>query len=356
MAAKLKVVQFQPPVPDEDEDDDGGTKCPPVGAPAWLATFADIATNLMAFFVLILGFAQFDEPSFKKFAGAMREQFGAVSIDGAPRGDTIINLDLKPSPGGAGSAEGAASGAATAPSTPDATARAVAKALGDALAQGEMAIQSDAGEVVVKLPPGAGAADARALAEALTAAVASQGVAQPGGPSPDAGGAAPGAPGGSAPAGDAGGGSATVRAEIAAHNLGTLLQDQIASGDVAVERKDGKIKLTVGSGGAFASGSADLTARANEIIARLEQTSARARRIVVTGHTDDVPVSGGAYADNWDLASARAQSVVRALEQSATLAGTELSVVSKGETQPVADNTTPEGREKNRRIEIEIEF
>ena len=84
--------------------------------------------------------------------------------------------------------------------------------------------------------------------------------------------------------------------------------------------------------------------------------SARAKRIVVTGHTDDVPVSGGAYADNWDLASARAQSVVRALEQSGKLEGTELLAVSKGETQPIADNTTPEGREKNRRIEIEIEY
>ena len=47
-------------------------KCPKVGAPAWMATFADMATLLMAFFVLILSFAEFNVPKFKQISGSLR--------------------------------------------------------------------------------------------------------------------------------------------------------------------------------------------------------------------------------------------------------------------------------------------
>ena len=47
---------------DEEQDEQECPKCPPAGAPAWMATFADMATLLMAFFVLILSFAEFNVP------------------------------------------------------------------------------------------------------------------------------------------------------------------------------------------------------------------------------------------------------------------------------------------------------
>ena len=46
------------------------------GAPAWMATFADMATLLMAFFVLILSFAEFNVPKFKQISGSMKNAFG----------------------------------------------------------------------------------------------------------------------------------------------------------------------------------------------------------------------------------------------------------------------------------------
>ncbi|MFD1807256.1 flagellar motor protein MotB [Gemmobacter lanyuensis] len=92
--AKAKVVPFQPPSLTMTTTITNARNAP-VGAPAWLATFADIATNLMAFFVLILGFAQFDEPSFQKMAGAMRERFGVQVVPGSS-GESVI--DLQPSP------------------------------------------------------------------------------------------------------------------------------------------------------------------------------------------------------------------------------------------------------------------
>ena len=52
--------------PNVEEEEEECPKCPPKGAPAWMATFADMATLLMAFFVLILSFAEFNVPKFKQ--------------------------------------------------------------------------------------------------------------------------------------------------------------------------------------------------------------------------------------------------------------------------------------------------
>ncbi len=60
----------------EEDDGDECPKCPPVGAPAWMATFADMATLLMAFFVLILSFAEFNTPKFKMISGSLKNAFG----------------------------------------------------------------------------------------------------------------------------------------------------------------------------------------------------------------------------------------------------------------------------------------
>ena len=76
-------------------------KCPPVGAPAWMATFADMATLLMAFFVLILSFAEFNVPKFKQISGSLREAFGVqkvVPVVEQPKGTTVISLNFSPNP------------------------------------------------------------------------------------------------------------------------------------------------------------------------------------------------------------------------------------------------------------------
>ena len=64
----------------EDQEEEECPKCPPAGAPAWMATFADMATLLMAFFVLILSFAEFNVPKFKQISGTLREAFGVQKV------------------------------------------------------------------------------------------------------------------------------------------------------------------------------------------------------------------------------------------------------------------------------------
>ena len=78
---------------DEEQDSEDCPKCPPQGAPAWMATFADMATLLMAFFVLILSFAEFNVPKFKQISGSLKEAFGVqkvVPVVEQPKGTTVI--------------------------------------------------------------------------------------------------------------------------------------------------------------------------------------------------------------------------------------------------------------------------
>jgi len=69
-----------------------------------------------------------------------------------------------------------------------------------------------------------------------------------------------------------------------------------------------------------------------------------------------VPIGGGLYRDNWDLAAARAASVVQTIQATGVVQPENLEAVSKGENQPVASNADAFGRERNRRIEIEINY
>jgi chemotaxis protein MotB len=141
------------------------------------------------------------------------------------------------------------------------------------------------------------------------------------------------------------------------HKLSVALMNEIEKGLVQIEQRDGKVFVTLGEGGSFPSGNALLTAEAEEILSRIAfATMEPNSTISVAGHTDDVPIFGGLYRDNWDLAAARASSVVQAIQNTGLVSADRMKAISFGETKPKDDNMTQEGREKNRRIEIEIDF
>lgn len=74
--------------------------------------------------------------------------------------------------------------------------------------------------------------------------------------------------------------------------------------------------------------------------------------IRVEGHTDNVPMSSNLYPSNWDLSAARASNVVRLFYNNTNASPERLIAVGYGEYRPIADNSTEEGRAKNRRIDI----
>jgi len=130
----------------------------------------------------------------------------------------------------------------------------------------------------------------------------------------------------------------------------TSLKDELKDVDVA-QTTEG-VKLTLGSQVLFASGSSELSPEGAALIAKLATAiKAGSNDIVVAGHTDNVPMQGGKYPTNWELSSARALSVLHKLA-SLGVAQKRLQARAFAEQQPVADNSTAEGRAKNRRIEV----
>ena len=160
--------------------------------------------------------------------------------------------------------------------------------------------------------------------------------------------------GGGLAAGTGGGGAGGYRSSVAGETSGGG-----ASAEPSVSITAGAtLTATVGAGGAFPSGTAQLTPAAKKIMSNIAEVNKKGNsNIKVTGHTDNVPLLfGSQYRDNWDLAAARAASVVQSLHETNVIDAKRLIATSKGETQPIASNQTRQGRSKNRRIEIEINY
>ena len=383
-----------------EEEEEECPKCPPAGAPAWMATFADMATLLMAFFVLILSFAEFNVPKFKQISGSLKNAFGIqriVPVVEQPKGTTVLSLDFSPSP---------------APS--------VTKNLTQQTTDAEqknLDLKSDIDEGDSAKSNSKEVLDAKELSEEIKTKLSSEDVKVEtvndkvlvsvntenktskeiskliketvdvvenarentgatetdvliGGIDQDIQKMA----------------SATIenktlkdqinnlekqnadsekdiqqktkKAEFSEDQLRVALKQEIGQGLAEVQREKDRVVVTVGSAGAFSSGSAKLTKQARAIMKKIAKVSGKgAGQINVSGHTDDVPlIFGGQYRDNWDLAAARASSVVQELSKSNTIPSEKLRAISFGETKPIEQNDTQQGREKNRRIEIEIKY
>lgn len=376
------------PVPDPVEED--CPKCPPPGAPAWMATFADIATLLMAFFVLILSFAEFNQPKFKMVAGSLKESFGIqrrVPVIEQPKGTTILKLEFSPSPDPSVTKEMTQDTTHTeapnlqrpeteqdgkgAPERPEETAaqkaaKELTEAIAEALSTGQIHAETRDGETIMTFDaPSASTLPAmlkdaaEALGEAKTATgqdtsgVMMQGLSDAMPQLADAT-----EQQAAATQAAAAQGQAERKAGLAEGKLNVALRREIGEGLVTVEQREDRVFVTIGAGGAFPSGDAELTAEARDVMARLAFSAMDdASKITVTGHTDSVPLSASSpFRDNWGLAAARASSVVRELSGSSLIAPDRLTAISRGETMPVDDNATAEGRERNRRIEIEISY
>ena len=391
---------------DEQQEEDC-PKCPPAGAPAWMATFADMATLLMAFFVLILSFAEFNVPKFKQISGSLREAFGVqkvVPVVEQPKGTTVISLEFSPNPEPAitdtlrqqttelqqpeleikskteESPEGSEAdkknkseeAGAGGQGVEQLEANQLAQQLQQAINNGDVTIEALGENVVINFEPQNATpekfqemvSDAlNALAEARQKTGAANEDILFGGIEKELEKLASAMEEQATQNGENAGGSSPQEKEKlqnasrATEELTTALKEQIDQGLVAIEQREDSVFITVGSGGAFPSGTADLTDEARRILDRISLAAMSPQgTIKVTGHTDDVPISNGQFRDNWDLAAGRAASVVQAIEQTGLIDGDRLSAISKGEMSPVADNATAAGREQNRRIEIEISY
>lgn len=114
--------------------------------------------------------------------------------------------------------------------------------------------------------------------------------------------------------------------------------------------------LTIQDRALFSMGEATLDAEARAVARSISGILEQAgnREIVVSGHTDNIPINTARFPSNWELSSARATAFMRGLLTNDTLNPSQFTLASYGEYKPIATNSTPEGRAKNRRVEVLI--
>jgi chemotaxis protein MotB len=146
-----------------------------------------------------------------------------------------------------------------------------------------------------------------------------------------------------------------ARAAGLAKDLRTAVDQTMQGARIDIERKDGTVMIRFPNEIAFPSGSSALDDGFARTLAPLVPLlAATPGTIVVSGHTDNVPINGGAYRSNWEMSAARASSVVHLLVADKTIPSARITVQGFGDSRPLADNVTAEGRAKNRRVEITI--
>ena len=131
-----------------------------------------------------------------------------------------------------------------------------------------------------------------------------------------------------------------------------FLEAEVRAGTVVVIEDAQTITVRIRSAGIFASGRATVRPHHRPLLERVARAlNKKPGRIVVEGHTDNVPIRSIRFPSNWHLSMARAEAVIRLLMTGLDDAR-RLSAVGLGAARPRAANTTAEGRETNRRIEI----
>ena len=126
---------------------------------------------------------------------------------------------------------------------------------------------------------------------------------------------------------------------------------------LSLEERSGNLYVVTSEPMNYRSGSARLSRDQRNALEALAETMKKNPKIkiLVEGHTDDKKmIEGAAYADNWELSTARALNVVRKLVREG-VDPSQLSVAGQGDTMPVGDNETSDGRGKNRRVGVKTD-
>ena len=139
-----------------------------------------------------------------------------------------------------------------------------------------------------------------------------------------------------------------IQYEVDTHLVGMkdLVQLQLGEDDVTIQLMGET---------AFDSGSAEILQRMIPVLNKIGSLLSETRGdIVISGHTDNVPINSGMYPSNLVLSMARAASVAEFILQKTTVDPGRVATMGFGEYRPIDTNDTPEGRRKNRRVEIKL--
>lgn len=134
----------------------------------------------------------------------------------------------------------------------------------------------------------------------------------------------------------------------------SLSRDELQEVDVKVLK--GVVYISLADNMLFKSGSYEVNDRAMETLSKIAKIikDYGDYDVLVEGNTDDVPISRTNIRNNWDLSTLRASSVVQVLQNQFGVNPQRLTAAGRGEFNPISDNTSDLGRQRNRRTEIII--
>ncbi len=304
-------------------------KCPPPGAPLWLATFADLMSLLLCFFVLLLSFSEMDVMKFKQIAGSMKYAFGVqnkIEIKDIPKGTSVIALEFRP-----GRPEPTPIDTIN-QQTNDITEPVLDFQPGESDIAGGAQLQNG-----TQLGGEANAASQEnAVSEKVTV---------------DATAAKP-----SHEADEADATAAQEKINQQVQQMAKALNKEITDGAIELESLGQQIIIRIREKGAFASGSGFLQPRFKPVVRSVGELVKDVPGIItVSGYTDDLQISDELYSSNWDLSSKRAVAVADVLLQVKGFDPARMKVVGMASNNPIMPNDSPENRARNRRVEIAIE-
>jgi chemotaxis protein MotB len=126
--------------------------------------------------------------------------------------------------------------------------------------------------------------------------------------------------------------------------------------DVDVQVLKGVVYISLSDNMLYKSGSYEISPKAGETLSKIAKIimDYKDYEVLIEGNTDNVPISQTNIRNNWDLSALRASSVVQALQTTYNVDPKRLTAGGRGEYNPIADNSTVEGKTKNRRTQIII--
>jgi chemotaxis protein MotB len=146
------------------------------------------------------------------------------------------------------------------------------------------------------------------------------------------------------------------RLEDQANELEKQLADEIKKGEIKLKRFHDKLIINIDDRISFDSGKADLKEGVMPALQKITTILGNypEYRIVIEGHTDNVPISTSRFRDNWQLSTERALSVLGYILREKKLNSSRFSAAGYGEYNPIVPNDTPANRALNRRVDIVV--